>query len=337
MCSKDKVQLVRELVNNGSLQQYMFHHDEFTKSELYEIFYILKKMGFRVFEGDSDKGKIFCNVKEYMTQNNFHDGILTTDPYYTAIFCADPHLGHVNDCVTKDGNSLQLMYEFAEVNGIHDIHMLGDGIENINYVASHPEKNRELKIDPTPEAQLEYVEKYFPYAPGIRTHITNGNHDIYNKNIVVDDFWKDFINYTGRNDIVITGYEFADLRINNDKIRLIHRVIQKNKRRKQDPYFQFTGGQHTSRIDTLEGVYHRTSVPPLSRISHNRTAMVGDEIVNFYSGFVVSTFGFNSSGKIEEKRTKYYKFDDEQRGRIVPVSCDEYDDIHRRDFSRVRK
>ena len=47
MCSKDKIQLVRELVNNGSLQQYMFHHDEFTKSELYEIFYILKKMGLR--------------------------------------------------------------------------------------------------------------------------------------------------------------------------------------------------------------------------------------------------------------------------------------------------
>lgn len=338
MVSQEKVKLVRELVDKASLQEFMFHHDKFTKGELFEIFYILKKQGYRVFEGNSELGKTFINLKEYKKQNFIHDSIITTSRSKKVIFSADSHLCHVNDCVPVPGvNYLDYMGDYANENDVEDIIFLGDGIEGVDYVTSHPEKNRELKINPSREEQLEYVRTNFIPEGNYIIHVLAGNHCIYTKSSVVYDFWKDFINYSGRKDIVITGYEIADLRINNDKIRLIHRCIQKNKRRKQDPFFQFSGGSHTSKLDTFEGVHHRLYVPPISRISHNKPSKVGEKEVGFYSGFVTTDFEFNENGKIETSKSKFFKFDDLNYGRIVPVTDDEYDDLYTRDFQRVRK
>jgi len=331
--TREDLKFVKSLVDRNTLQEDVFRLTQLNEEQIYGIFRELRKRYYyRVFEGTSICEPTFCNYQEYMKQNNFHDKIFTPDNTLSVIFSADAHLGHKKDCIEKDRNYFEMMFEFAEENKIRHIINLGDIVEGVDYSVNHPGKSGELKIEATREAQIEYMMKYLPPFGKFTFHFLAGNHDMYSSNNVVYDAVKEFIEVSGRKDITICGYELADLPINDDYVRLMHRYA-KNRYKKNDPYFQFSGGSHISKIKCVEKKYHRSYVPPMSKIVHFKKSEVYEREVDFYSGFIVVEFFFSSYGKIIAAHTKYYRFDDSYSKPI----CFSSEEHELKGSSRVRK
>lgn len=312
--TKQDLKLVKKLINKNTTEEQFNCAMKYAGLSEIQVFWILnelrKEQGFRAFSGTLAGEPTLCNCEEYMLQNNYQDEIFTVEPQLSVIFAADAHLGDKLDCVEEKRklNYIEMMQDFAETHNIRHIIFLGDLIEGVDYAFFH--KKPSLKIHPDREHQLEYVNKSLPKMKKTTFHFLAGNHDIFAYNNISYDIAKDLKENFGRDDIVVSGFDRNDLKINNDKIKLIHNY-KCFPPKASDPFFQFAGGSHISKVKTLENMYHRQVVPPLCRIIKNDKSVVNGREIGFYSGFLVVTFMFSAYNKIIATNTEFYRIDND--------------------------
>ena len=313
--TKSDLLFLKKLINKNLLEEDFYNSVKqggISEQQLSAILCNLRReKGFRAFKGVIGSEPTICCSDEYIKQNAYTDEIYTVESNLKVIFSADAHMGHILDCIQGKRNHMEMMLEFADEQSIRHVVFLGDLIEGVDYSAFHKSVYEQcLKIRPDREAQIEYVDKYLPKMNKTTFHFLAGNHDSFSYNNITYDFAKDLMEKCGRDDIKIVGFDKTDLKINNDRIKLIHNYKSFSSK-PTDPYFQFSGGSHITKVKKYKNMYLRQVVPPLCRIQKKDKCIIGDKEVPFFSGFLVVTFSFSPYKKIVGERVDYYRFDND--------------------------
>lgn len=253
------------------------------------IFHALRKQGFRIFVGEKQGFPSFCTFSEYKSIQGYNDIIKTNENTIGVAICADLHLGSIDDCIEYVNG----LINYCLRNNIHDIIILGDLIEGIEYFKTHNNSSL-LRFEPDIYTQLKYVNDVLPQVPGITYHMVFGNHDVYTVNGVSYDIIKDLKNIFGRTDFKVIGCDHGKLQINRDHFKFLHSCMSgvNQTRSKHKQNLTFYGGNHRSEYVTdLNKVSFNKTVPPLSNKKPSKPIEDG---IMVFPGFIDFRIEFES-------------------------------------------
>ena len=281
-----------------------------TPEQLEEVLIKLRaRDSFRAFEGYSFFEPSLCNRDEYIKQMGYSDKITTPNfEPVSIVFCSDMH-----GCSVDDRPKLvDLMLNEAANRSIVHIVNNGDVTEGTEY---HLSKRGQIKIkvEPTLDAQFEYMNSFLPKDKNFKHHINQGNHDVFRTDGLSIDFVKEFKERYNRPDIISAGIEDTILPINNDFVHLLHQnyldfirpYLQKYENHPEKQVI-FVGHGHFPHSDDTDG-YYAEFLPAMCNQPRGNDLQKS----KFYMGFDIVTFIFDTTtGKFSYMVIEPFIYDD---------------------------
>lgn len=315
---------LKEAISKHPTYEELAQKFRITPAELALRLHQLGKKGYLVFAEERDNKTILIPGHEYIKSLNLNPQIIVDCDEIQILALCDAHAGH-RLFVQK---YLDMGYNFMSNNKISYYVDNGDMIHGVDYYVNNKSRNpSDLVIPVDRDAQIEYVNKIWPYDPSI-THLFNsGNHERHTESGVCYDFMSDFIAKTGRDDIRIIGFGDTLLKINNDGIRFCHGVpkgVIKN-RSKHKPLLVIYGGSHVSDWQPYFSTFIKVT-PPISDLDYESkkkkarlealngavdlSNMTGQKEYKgvFFPGFTRIWVELNSKRNIENIHLEDYRF-----------------------------
>lgn len=268
-----------------------------SNKQLFYRLYMLKVKGYeflRKYYYDGEIGYELCKNVE-----SKKDICLLTRPIDKEVkmtFISDLHLANKDDRV----NLLKMVYDFCSKEGIHIIINGGDVIDG--FIGNANSKRFE-----TPEEQIKYALKNYPYDKNIINFVCLGNHDYS----VFNTFGQNFETALSvhRHDIVSLGYGLGKLKVKNDEIIVTH-AIPSIARQRTDSGLMIAGHSHQAQFQS-KGNLVKIGIPSLSGVMKNNLL-----------GFIKATIYFNN-GVINNGYFEQYIFLDKMY-KVNEFSCQIY-------------
>ena len=324
--SQQNISFVKKLIDSNTPYNDILRYSSLSEEQLQQVIIRLRgRDDYRTYYGQSFFDTSLCNREEYIKQMNYTDSINSLKNPLRIIICSDMHL-----CSEKDRPDLvDKVWETAAELGIDHIVDLGDVTEGVEYHI-HSIKKKPIKVEPTMECQINYLERFLPKDDKIKHHILLGNHDLFSNDGISNDIIKEINCRFDRPDLIVSGIEDCILPINNDHIHLLHRSycnFVKEYLQSYEDYeenqIMFCGHAHISRTISAKG-YSIEYVPPLCELPRNNRDFP------FYVGFIILSIEFNKDLKMKEVHIQRYRFDESYR---KPV-CFHSHDVHVRRLTK---
>lgn len=327
--SREDETFVKKLLEHGVLLDEFVNRFGFTQEQITAMFQSFRKDFYRVFIIEKC-GDLWLVLKpDYMKFMGYNDKIITKKNVLKICLTADPHFGSVND----NPGIMDKVEEFCTVEGIEHIVYLGDTREGTEYYIKKYAKGK-CRCELDEESELEYLNQNIPYNKLTTKHILETNHDVFSDDGISRDFVKQLRDKYGREDLKVTGFDYAELPVNGDTLYLNHGYVRdfSDFDYENESRLYLCGHSHRSLSrNNLERGYFVEYVTTLSNIEHkNRNRP--DEENNFYVGFEVLEIEFNDNKSFNNVLITRYKTTNSPYSK--PEALPHQDLI---EFSRVRK
>lgn len=306
--TQQNIMLVKDLVDENTSQERIIRATGLTEKQIDEILIRLRaRDDMRTFEGiTSFFEPSLCTRETYCKQMGYvldkpvpNLGYVSADrivtPNYepvSILFCSDPHACSVDDQI----NLIDKMWDKAAERSIRHVINDGDLTEGTEYHI-HKHYQTKIRVEPTIDKELEYLNNFLPFDKNITHHVNQGNHDIYKNNGHSIDLVKELKDRYGRPDIVTCGIEQSIIPINNDFIHLIHRpyvsfIVPYLKKFEncEETQIMYCGHGHFPHDISCHPAYDVIFLPATCDQPRGNDA----QKAKFYMGFVISTIVFDT-------------------------------------------
>lgn len=275
-----------ELIINGTSIDKIKEKLNISFDQIMNLIHKLEIMGYEFDRYGDISGRVYFIIKKTFKDNNIR--ILNTFGSNSIRFIVDSDIHFGSDKFVLE--NLDIMYNYAIKNNIHNIINTGDIIDGVN--AKDNYLNKLLK-------QISDVIEYHPYEKSINNYILYGNHDYLSLDKKGINISKIITNY--RDDFINIGFGSGCLKVNKELIGLEHKIYNNSINNKQK--INFIGHSHVYNLNNVNTNRLDIKVPSLS---HLRTGCQG---IN-KTGFLDVTI-FIENKKFSNINIKFISLDDQ--------------------------
>lgn len=319
----------KKLLAHGVIEEELFRRFDFTNEQVIALQQACRKEFFRIFRVQKCGDIWLVDKDEYMKIMGYNDRIVTNGNILKIVSLADTHFGSINDIP----GIMDKVENFCTGQGIEHVIHAGDVKEGTEYYVKKYTKGK-CRCPLDEDGELKYLNKCLPYNKLTKKHLLLSNHDNFAHDGVSRDFVKQLHDKYGREDLIVSGFDFAELPVNGDKLYLNHGYIKdfSNFDFENEIRVYICGHSHRdlTRIN-LENGFVVMYLPPLSNIEHKNPNRSAEEN-NFFVGFKVLEIELNDNKSFNNMLVTTYKTSNSPYSKPEPLPHQDFIE-----FSRVRK
>lgn len=288
--SREDEEFVKRLLKSGIAYDELVRRFGLNQEQITAMFQSFRKNFYRVFP-IVKCGEICLVLKdEYMKLMGYNDKIMSKKNSFKLCVITDTHAGSVNDIP----GIMDKVENFCVAENIEHIIHVGDLIEGAEYYVKKYTKGK-CRCE---TSEIEYLNKFMPYNKLTKKHILLSNHDIFSDDGIARDIIKQLHDAYGREDVVVSGFDYAELPVNGDTLYLNHGYLKNfsNSDYDEGKRLYLCGHSHRSyERNNMDQGYHVEYLPPLSNIEHRQKNRSPEEN-NFFVGFITLEVELNDNG-----------------------------------------